>query len=112
MTDNRKNFPECAGAELSDAEAAQASGGNWSWADKQYKSGDTPKFSVGDRVHASYVYEYEGYITAVSTKKSGIVNKEFTYTVLWEKFTKDSKSPWTDCHKTETNVYESQLKLL
>ena len=65
-----------------------------SWLDSNftYKSGDTPKYKVGDKAYRiriimptlktkkqKFSIEYE--IIGVSSKKSGLFFKEFTYTV-------------------------------
>lgn len=58
-----------------------------------YKSGDTPKYKVGDKVYKLFVIMPEFNkrklqkfcvlceVTGVSKKKSGFIFKEFTYTV-------------------------------
>ena len=83
-----------------------------SWLDAAtfYKSGDTPKYKVGDRVYKLLVippelgkrklqkFCVECVITGVSTKKSGFIFKEFTYTVKMVK-----------TNEVVENVYESEL---
>ena len=66
-----------------------------SWLDSNftYKSGDTPKYKVGDKAYRiriimpssfntkmqKFSVEYE--IIEVSSKKSGLIFREFTYTI-------------------------------
>lgn len=82
-----------------------------SWLDAAtfYRSGDTPKYKVGDKVYKLLVIPPElgkrklqkfcvaCEITSVSTKKSGFIFREFTYTV---------KMPTGEIVE---NVYESEL---
>ena len=85
-----------------------------SWLDASftYRSGDTPKYKVGDIVYKILVitpklkegkvsrlqkFCVECEITNVSTKKSGFIFREFTYTV---------KMP---AGELVENVYESEL---
>jgi hypothetical protein len=83
-----------------------------SWLDASftYRSGKTPKYKVGDKVYKLLVilpelgkrklqkFCVECEVTSVSTKKSGFIFKEFTYTV---KMVKTSE--------VVENVYESEL---
>ena len=83
-----------------------------SWLDAAsfYSSGKTPKYKVGDKVYKLLVilpelgkrklqkFCVECEVTSVSTKKSGFIFKEFTYTV---KMVKTSE--------VVENVYESEL---
>ena len=81
------------------------------WLDSNftYKSGDTPKYKVGDKAYRiriimptlntkvqKFSIEYE--IIKVSEKKSGIFFKEFTYTIKA-----------LDNGEVIENVYESEL---
>ena len=82
-----------------------------SWLDAAtfYRSGDTPKYKVGDKVYKLLVIPPElgkrklqkfcvaCEITSASTKKSGFIFREFTYTV---------KMPTGEIVE---NVYESEL---
>lgn len=82
-----------------------------SWLDAAsfYRSGKTPKYKVGDKVYKLLVIPPElgkrklqkfcvaCEITSVSTKKSGFIFREFTYTV---------KMPTGEIVE---NVYESEL---
>lgn len=82
----------------------------WFDAAATYRSGKTPKYKVGDKVYKLLVIPPElgkrklqkfcvlCEITGVSTKKSGFIFKEFTYTV---KMTKTGE--------VVENVYESEL---
>ena len=82
-----------------------------SWLDSNftYKSGDTPKYKVGDKAYRiriimptlktkvqKFSIEYE--IIKVSNKKSGLFFKEFTYTIRA-----------LDNAEIIENVYESEL---
>ena len=83
-----------------------------SWLDAAtfYRSGDTPKYKVGDKVYKLLVIPPElgkrklqkfcvaCEITSVSTKKSGFIFREFTYTVKMIK-----------TGEIVENVYESEL---
>lgn len=82
-----------------------------SWLDSNftYRSGSEPKYNVGDRVYKLLVippelgkrklqkFCVECTVTSVSTKKSGFIFREFTYTV---------KMPTGEVVE---NVYESEL---
>lgn len=81
----------------------------WFDASPTYSSGNTPKYKVGDKVYRLLVISpapkrklqkfcVACEITGVSTKKSGFIFKEFTYTV---------KSLTTS--EIAENVYESEL---
>lgn len=85
----------------------------WWDASFTYKSGDTPKYKVGDHVYKILVmlpqrkddkisrlqkFCVECEVTNVSTKKSGFIFREFTYTV---KIVKTGEAV--------ENVYESEL---
>ena len=80
----------------------------WWNSDKFYKSGDTPKYKVGDILWLHEPWEFDGFacrreskqceITEVSTKKSGLFFTEFTYKVKFLESGKKFKS-----------IYESQL---
>ena len=78
-----------------------------------YKSGNTPKYKVGDRAYKILVvlpqrkgdkvsrlqkFCVECEVTNVSTKKSGFIFREFTYTVKMVK-----------TGEVVENVYESEL---
>jgi hypothetical protein len=74
-----------------------------------YSSGDTPKYKVGDKVYRLLIimptkkrklqkFCVPCEVTGVSTKKSGFIFREFTYTV----------KSLTTGEATE-NVYESEL---
>ena len=81
----------------------------WFDASATYSSGDTPKYKVGDKVYKVLVILPElnkrklqkfcmpCEITGVSTKKSGFIFREFTYTI------KSATGEVTE------NVYESEL---
>jgi hypothetical protein len=83
-----------------------------SWLDAAtfYRSGKTPKYKVGDKVYKLLVippelgkrklqkFCVECEVTSVSTKKSGFIFKEFTYTVKMVK-----------TNEVVENVYESEL---
>ena len=81
---------------------------SWWNSDKFYKSGDTPKYKVGDILWLHEPWEFDGFacrreskqceITEVSTKKSGLFFTEFTYKVKFLESGKKFKS-----------IYESQL---
>ena len=82
----------------------------WFDAAATYRSGKTPKYKVGDKVYKLLVimpelnkrklqkFCVECVVTEVSTKKSGFIFREFTYTVKMIK---------TD--EVIENVYESEL---
>ena len=82
----------------------------WLDASFLYRSGDTPKYKVGDRVYKLIVlppelgkrklqkFCVECEVTGVSTKKSGFIFREFTYTVKMVK-----------ADEVVENVYESEL---
>ena len=82
----------------------------WWDAAATYRSGDTPKYKVGDKVYKLLVIPPElgkrklqkfcvaCEITSVSTKKSGFIFREFTYTVKM-----------LNTGETIENVYESEL---
>ncbi len=64
----------------------------WFDAAATYRSGDTPRYKVGDKVYKLIVISptlkrklqkfcVECEVTGVSTKKSGFIFREFTYTV-------------------------------
>lgn len=109
MTDEIKTIEM--NTEITDEQAGTASGGGWWGSSSGYKSGDTPKFKVGDIVYNFSVrMHYKGRIVAVSTEKSGIRNKEFTYTVFWDSWKVGVR--WEEYNKTESDVYESELRLL
>jgi hypothetical protein len=80
----------------------------WFDASATYSSSKTPKYKVGDKVYRVFTISPTAKrklqkfcipceITEVSTKKSGFIFKEFTYTIKSE----------TD--KIIENVYESEL---
>ena len=81
----------------------------WHNSKKTYESGPTPKYKVGDKVYLLGKWEIDNdlwmhreaklcEVTWVSTKKSGLIWREFTYKITFletgEKF---------------KNIYESQL---
>lgn len=82
------------------------------WLDSNftYKSGDTPKYKVGDQVYRILIimpkllktkiqkFSVAYTIKEVSTKKSGLFFKEFTYTIQA-----------IDTGEIIENVYESEL---
>lgn len=82
---------------------------SWFDAASFYSSGKTPKYKVGDKVYKLLVILPElnkrklqkfcvaCEITSVSTKKSGFIFREFTYTVKMS------------TGETVENVYESEL---
>ena len=82
----------------------------WFDAAATYRSGKTPKYKVGDKVYKLLVippefnkrklqkFCVECEITEVSTKKSGFIFREFTYTVKTLK-----------TGEITENVYESEL---
>ena len=82
----------------------------WFDAAATYRSGKTPKYKVGDKVYKLIVISPELFkrklqkfcaaceITGVSTKKSGFIFREFTYTVKMLK-----------TGEIIENVYESEL---
>ena len=82
----------------------------WFDAAATYRSGKIPKYKVGDKVYKLLVippelgkrklqkFCVECEITGVSTKKSGFIFREFTYTVKMLK-----------TGETVENVYESEL---
>ena len=81
----------------------------WFDAAATYRSGKTPKYKVGDKVYKLLVILPEFNkrklqkfcvpceITGVSTKKSGFIFREFTYTIK------------STTGETVENVYESEL---
>ncbi len=83
---------------------------SWFDAAATYRSGKTPKYKVGDKVFKLLVIPPElgkrklqkfcvpCEVTGVSTKKSGFIFKEFTYTVKMVK-----------TGEVVENVYESEL---
>jgi hypothetical protein len=81
---------------------------SWWNSSKFYKSGDTPKYKVGDILWLHEPWTFDGFacrreskqceITEVSTKKSGWIFKEFTYKVRFLESSKKFKY-----------IYESQL---
>ncbi len=95
MTEDRRELVETSAENLeepkkidgqSDAELEEISGGDWSqWinSDMSYSSGDTPKYSVGQKVKVciSMRNHSEGEIVSVGGKTGGIKNKEFVYSV-------------------------------
>ena len=82
---------------------------SWFDAAATYRSGDTPKYKVGDKVYKLTIVLPEFnkkklqkfcipcVITEVSTKKSGFIFKEFTYTIR------------SATGELIENVYESEL---
>ena len=85
----------------------------WLDASFTYRSGNTPKYKVGDSVYKILVitpklndgkisrlqkFCVECEVTSVSTKKSGFIFREFTYTVKMVK-----------TGEVVENVYESEL---
>jgi hypothetical protein len=81
----------------------------WFDAAATYRSGKTPKYKVGDKVYKLLVippelgkrklqkFCVECTVTSVSTKKSGFIFREFTYTVKMS------------TGEVVENVYESEL---
>lgn len=81
----------------------------WFDAAATYRSGKTPKYRVGDKVYKLLVippeigkrklqkFCVECTVTSVSTKKSGFIFREFTYTVKMS------------TGEVVENVYESEL---
>lgn len=81
----------------------------WFDAAATYRSGKTPKYKVGDKVYKLLIilpelgkrklqkFCVECTVTSVSTKKSGIIFREFTYTVKMS------------TGEVVENVYESEL---
>lgn len=81
----------------------------WLDASFTYRSGNTPKYKVGDKVYKLLVippelgkrklqkFCIECEVTGVSTKKSGFIFREFTYTVKMS------------TGEVVENVYESEL---
>ena len=82
---------------------------SWFDAASFYRSGKTPKYKVGDKVYKLTIISPELFnrklqkfcaaceITSVSTKKSGFIFREFTYTVKMS------------TGEIVENVYESEL---
>ena len=107
-----------------------------SWLDSNftYKSGDTPKYKVGDKAYRiriimpeflktkiqKFSVEYE--ITKVSNKKSGLFFKEFTYTiraldngeVIEDVYESELYDEWVDFHspKDPTIDWDKELEKL
>ena len=107
-----------------------------SWLDSNftYKSGDTPKYKVGDKAYRiriimpeflktkiqKFSIEYE--ITRVSSKKSGLFFKEFTYTiraldngeVIEDVYESELYDEWVDFHspKDPTIDWNEELEKL
>lgn len=90
----------------------QVSGGSWANSDSDYASGSTPRYSMGQTVYRSLSqaqrqgnHPDRGVIIDITKdkngnyKKSGLINKEFTYTVRY------------DNGEVEDDIYESQLYL-
>lgn len=81
---------------------------SWWNSSKFYKSDDTPKYKVGDILWLHEPWQFDGFacrreskqceITEVSTKKSGLIFKEFTYKVRFLESGRKFKY-----------IYESQL---
>lgn len=81
----------------------------WFDAAATYRSGKTPKYKIGDKVYKLLVippklgkrklqkFCVECTVTSVSTKKSGFIFREFTYTVKMS------------TGEVVENVYESEL---
>ena len=92
--------------ELSKEELEQVSGGDviddflqWISSDMGYKSGATPKFSIGQQVTFFDSYTWQnGEIVRVDSRNAGLINTEFSYTV------RDINS------KTVSGIYESNIR--
>lgn len=61
---------------VTDDNLEEVTGGGWEKAFPRYKSGNTPRYEVGDIVGRDYM------IAAVNKKKGGLIRKEFTYKVV------------------------------
>lgn len=79
---------------VTDDNLEEVTGGGWENAFPRYKSGDTPRYKVGDIVGGEYR------VASVSKKKSGLINKEFTYSLV---YLNAPDKVYDD------NAYESQL---
>lgn len=55
----------------------QVTGGGWWSSYPMYESEDTPRFRVGEVVGGKYK------IAAINATKSGLINKEFTYKLVY-----------------------------
>lgn len=87
--------------EISDNELEGVSGGGWWKSNPHYSSGNKPLYSVGDKCVVSNGSSLRTVIVVeVSKEKSGLINKEFKYTV---KNVSDGE--------IEKDVYESQIKV-
>ena len=87
--------------ELSDDELDQVAGGGW-WQSNSHSSGDTPLYSVGQKVIVctdGVSKYYWATILAVSKDKSGLLFEEFTYKVRYE-----------FDGTVETDIYEGQIE--
>ncbi len=100
---------------LSDKDLEEIGGGNfaqWILCDKDYRSGSTPKYSVGQKVHIRVTgrNRYDGVIEAVGGKTGGINNTEFVYSVrvYGDQFQRQfHPEGWV-----ENGIYESNIRLL
>lgn len=90
MEENRKKVTE--------EKLADVNGGSWWESKSTYKSGDTPKYSPGRVIHRGELGDL--YILRVNEGKHGLINKEFTYYVV---FADDHSKVY------DANAYESQL---
>ena len=94
-------------ADLTEEELAQVTGGDlfdefsqWLSSDMDYKSGDTPKFSPGQKIIFYYLDNWwDGHIVSVDSKDGGIFDTEFLYTVKHLGYT-----------KTVSGIYESNIR--
>lgn len=81
---------------IADEKMEAVTGGSWRHSVVNYRSGKTPRYSVGQVVGEYYC------IKPINKGKRGFINREFTYVVVYS---------YARSEVHDSNMYESELMI-